>query len=87
MTEEDKPLAIRSLLKAAREHLLNHEALDRAEFAAALSDTNDAQVRAEAYAEMVTCAPHTCEYGHRDCAAWAGGPCSDQMLSEADLGD
>jgi hypothetical protein len=28
-----------------------------------------------------------CKHGHYACAAWANGPCSDEVASEFNLGD
>jgi len=51
------------------------------------SDVEWVKRRAVAYAEKVRFAEvaHSCKHGHVDCAAWEGGPCVDEVLSNADI--
>lgn len=35
----------------------------------------------ELFMDLVAIDPQPCQYGHFDCSAVDGGPCSDEMLS------
>ena len=51
------------------------------------SDIEWVKRRALDYADKVRNSEvaHSCRHDHVDCAAWEGGPCVDEVLSNADI--